>query len=200
MKVLRYQDHRLMPWKNGGGITREIALVPASDGDGFLWRVSLADIASDGPFSSFPQTDRQIMLLSGAGCALGSRGSAGAPHFQQTISRPFTPFTFPGEHEVDCRLLAGPIRVCNVMTRRGWVRAAIERLDVVEATTIARGANEILLLLIGGGQLGIMVEGTHRGLRQFDSVLLQGARATRADIRPLGDEAAPIVVIRLTQL
>jgi environmental stress-induced protein Ves len=59
------------PWKNGGGITREIAAIPhgTSMAD-FTWRVSVAEIARSGPFSPFPGIDRQILLLTGAGVRL----------------------------------------------------------------------------------------------------------------------------------
>ncbi len=59
------------PWKNGGGTTREIAVRPPGAGmDAFAWRVSVADIVADGPFSAFPGIDRQIALLDGAGVHL----------------------------------------------------------------------------------------------------------------------------------
>lgn len=60
-----------MPWKNGGGMTRELVCQPPdADMDSFDWRVSIAHIASDGPFSSFSGVDRIITLLSGGGVHL----------------------------------------------------------------------------------------------------------------------------------
>ncbi|MCG3056381.1 HutD family protein, partial [Escherichia coli] len=59
------------PWKNGGGATREIAVWPPGAAmESFAWRISVADIADDGPFSAFPGVDRQIALLEGAGVHL----------------------------------------------------------------------------------------------------------------------------------
>ncbi|MBM7325185.1 HutD family protein, partial [Agrobacterium sp. S2] len=48
-----------MPWKNGGGVTTEIIVHPAkaSMAD-FDWRISMANVAQDGPFSIFPGVDR----------------------------------------------------------------------------------------------------------------------------------------------
>ena len=60
-----------VPWKNGGGSTRELACWPPGAGmDSFAWRVSVATIARPGPFSAFPGVDRQIMLLEGDGVRL----------------------------------------------------------------------------------------------------------------------------------
>ncbi len=51
MQILRASDHRVMPWKNGGGSTTEIAVFPIDSGlDAFDWRVSMATVAADGPF------------------------------------------------------------------------------------------------------------------------------------------------------
>ena len=57
-----------MPWRNGGGVTREYLVHPGADA--FEWRVSVADVASDGPFSEFAGYERVLTLLSGAGMAL----------------------------------------------------------------------------------------------------------------------------------
>jgi len=61
MKILRSADHKRMPWKNGGGETVEIAISPQGAGlADFDWRVSMATVASDGPFSVFPGIDRTL--------------------------------------------------------------------------------------------------------------------------------------------
>jgi len=55
MSLNRFDVHDLpaMTWKNGGGVTREIICQPLGAGmDDFDWRVSIAHIASDGPFSA----------------------------------------------------------------------------------------------------------------------------------------------------
>jgi len=56
---LQSSGYRAMVWKNGQGITHEIAREPAL-GDAFLWRLSIAEVAADGDFSLFPGADRTI--------------------------------------------------------------------------------------------------------------------------------------------
>ena len=69
MKHLAAAGYRRMPWKNGQGVTREIAREPA-EGEDFLWRLSIAEVAASGDFSLFPGYDRTITLIEGAGMRL----------------------------------------------------------------------------------------------------------------------------------
>lgn len=129
-----------MPWKNGGGTTREIAAWPPGAGlDAFDWRLSIADIAADGPFSAFPGIDRQIVLLDGGGVRLHARDGS----FDHRLVAVGEPFAFAGEATVDATLLGGPTRDFNVMTRRGRCHAsvactgaAIDSADIQADTTV----------------------------------------------------------------
>src|SRR4029453_7140835 len=67
VRLLTPNDYRSRPWKNGAGRTTEIAVHPAGAGlDAFAWRVSIASVERNGPFSAFPGIDRTIVLLDGA--------------------------------------------------------------------------------------------------------------------------------------
>ena len=64
MQLIRFADLASVPWRNGGGVTREIATAPYDgERDSFRWRVSIADVTSEGPFSTFEEVDRQIVLV-----------------------------------------------------------------------------------------------------------------------------------------
>ena len=77
MRRLPQTAWRRMPWKNGAGETREIAVFPESASiDTFEWRVSTATVAQSGPFSLFPGVDRTLCVLSGAGFDLAVEGHA----------------------------------------------------------------------------------------------------------------------------
>ena len=70
-RVLRTADYRRMRWKNGGGWTTELAASASTvEGGNFDWRISIAEIESDGAFSTFPGCDRYIALLDGPGMEL----------------------------------------------------------------------------------------------------------------------------------
>jgi len=67
LRIIRSADYLTRPWKNGGGTTRDIASSPPGASlDDFVWRLSLAQVDRDGPFSRFDNVDRTLVLLSGA--------------------------------------------------------------------------------------------------------------------------------------
>ncbi|MFT7399651.1 MAG: environmental stress-induced protein Ves, partial [Rheinheimera aquimaris] len=68
VNIITPQQWQTQRWQNGGGITHQ--LCRKDDEQGLLWRVSVAEVATDGPFSRFDNIDRVIMLLAGAGFSL----------------------------------------------------------------------------------------------------------------------------------
>jgi environmental stress-induced protein Ves len=141
-------DYRPMPWKNGGGTTTELVIEPEGSGvgQGFLYRVSIADVDADGPFSLFPGYDRHIMLLSGAGMALVMESGT------IELARPFEAQTFAGETPILGKLKAGPVRDFNVMVDRKKGRAALECTRVDHQLTLAGGhATTWVVHVIEGG-------------------------------------------------
>src|ERR1700724_4705436 len=77
LKIVRASDCGTTPWKNGGGSTTEIAAAPfGATLDNFDWRVSMARVASDGPFSEFAGIDRTLAVVKGGGLELTIGGGA----------------------------------------------------------------------------------------------------------------------------
>jgi environmental stress-induced protein Ves len=112
--IIRLRDCPAQPWKNGLGSTRELAVQPSNAGnDDFLWRVSIAEVDSAAPFSSFPGIDRQIVLLDGAGFRMTLDDER-----VHALVVPFEPFAFPGEAKVSVNLVGGATRDFNLMLRR----------------------------------------------------------------------------------
>jgi hypothetical protein len=107
--VLRLADAPQQPWRNGGGVTRELLAWPQPDG----WhvRISVADITVDGPFSTFTGVQRWFTVLTGAGVALAIDG------VEQVCRVGDPPLVFSGESSTACRLLGGPSRDLNFMLR-----------------------------------------------------------------------------------
>jgi environmental stress-induced protein Ves len=115
MRILRQEDYKVMPWKNGGGITTEIWVSPEGSGLArapFDWRVSIADVAIDGPFSKFAGYDRHIMLLDGQGMRLETEESG------RIDLDLYSPAAFSGDWTVMGKLVAGPVRDFNLMVAR----------------------------------------------------------------------------------
>ncbi|MFD9125705.1 HutD family protein [Kitasatospora sp. NPDC059571] len=173
LEVLRAEDRPATPWLNGGGVTREIAVRPAAAPmTDFDWRISLADVAGGGPFSVFPDVDRVITLVDGAGMALTVDGA------ERVLDRPFQPFAFPGDATTDCRLLAGPVVDFNVMTRRGRATARVDTTDTVLPVEPVDGTTVLVVCLSGTATLD--AAGLH--LDRFDAAVLPtGPDLVRAD-------------------
>jgi len=165
---LKAANHRRMPWKNGGGETVEIAVFPenAALGD-FDWRVSMATVATDGPFSIFEGIDRTLSILSGDGMALAIDGRE--PLLLTKIS---TPLAFPADVPVMATLSNGTITDLNVMTRRGRLDHTVVRLavDGMLQETIQSGT---VLLVSRDGTVSCTYNGTQIALDHDDALLLQ---------------------------
>ncbi|MFF1659441.1 HutD family protein [Streptomyces sp. NPDC058255] len=151
-----------VPWKNGGGVTREIAAWPeGADMAGFVWRVSLAEVAADGPFSAFAEVDRILTMVEGEGMDLTVGGEA------RRVDTRFVPQGFPGDLPTDCRLLGGPVVNLNVMWRRGG--------EVAPSVTVAQSRRPIAVPA-GPAVLVVALDGTAEvaghTIGRYDAVLL----------------------------
>ena len=148
--VLRAGDHVRMPWANGGGTTYQVLTSPPGAGIGDAeWRISLADIDHDGPFSSLPGIDRILVVVEGAGMELVVGG-------RRVSARPLEPLEFPGEAVVSASLVSGPTRDLNVMTRRATCTASL-RIVPVTGSTVVRdtpGATVLAVVLAGACDAG----------------------------------------------
>ncbi|RZT41248.1 HutD/Ves family protein [Cupriavidus agavae] len=166
------------PWKNGGGTTREIAVWPPGAGmDAFAWRVSVADIATDGPFSAFPGIDRQIVLLDGAGVHLQAHDDS----FCHKLLKVGEPFAFSGDTAVHATLVDGATRDFNVMTRRGVCRAEVRPMR--EPFDAGSDEATVLLLAVRGAW-----QGDGARLAEGEGVVLE-AGVPAVTLRPADPDA-----------
>ncbi|MBX9456059.1 MAG: HutD family protein [Rhizobium sp.] len=174
MRILRAAQHKRMPWKNGGGETTEIAVFPEHAGlDDFDWRVSMARVDGDGPFSSFPGIDRTLAILEGAGIVLDVAGQT-----PRKLTLDTEPHAFPADAPTSATLIGGRVIDFNVMSRRGTVAHRVERL--VDAR-ISPAGNE-RLVLCSSGSVGIIADGQTDALGHLDVAIL--SRSDAASLLP----------------
>jgi environmental stress-induced protein Ves len=121
--LLRAATYRRVAWKNGGGTTE---LVAVAAGATPAWRISVARIERDGPFSDFCGYDRTIVSLSGDGVTLVFSSDE-----ERRLSL-LAPYSFPGEAEVEARLAHGPVSDLNVMTLRETHRHDVAVIGIGE--------------------------------------------------------------------
>lgn len=110
-RIVRLQDVTPSPWKNGAGQTRELLAWP--EGDRWRLRVSVAEVGSDGPFSSFPGVTRWFAVVAGQGVVLrfGSE--------ERRLGLGGDPLRFDGAWSPGCRLIDGPTLDLNLMLSDG---------------------------------------------------------------------------------
>lgn len=111
-RVIALADVPAQPWKNGGGLTRELLAWPTLAD--WTVRVSVADIERDGPFSAFPGVARWFVVLEGEGVRLAF---ADAVRRERVQRRGDPPLAFDGAAAPACRLVDGPTRDLNLMLR-----------------------------------------------------------------------------------
>ena len=173
-RIVRRADQPVMPWANGGGSTRQVAIEPAdgSLANGFTWRVSCALVDSDGPFSRLPGVDRSLWLWRGRGMRLS------VDNAEVLLATPFARCDFAGELPVAATRLAGACEDVNVMTNRARCRADA-RLVALHAGDTLRvpPAPQWLLLVLDGALDGAFPgqEGATDELAAGDALRGEGA-------------------------
>ena len=182
--VLRLAPQR---WRNGAGITREIATAPDGAG-GFDWRLSVAEVGRDAPFSAFPGIDRCIVLLHGSGMQL--RADDGT--IEHRLDTALVPFRFRGDAALQATLIDGACSDFNVMVRRGAFAADV---------CCHRGSAEVpgaaaLLLLCCAGEWAVAAAAPHT-LLPMQAWLSRQPTGPIA-VRPVaGGESARLLQVRL---
>jgi hypothetical protein len=132
-----------MSWLNGGGETIELAVSPEhASFETFDWRVSMAHVASDGPFSMLPGIDRSLIVTTGVGLTLVSEG---VPSIRLTPDAP--PFEFRGERAIQAVLNGGPVTDLNVMTRRGRFAHRMVARRILDRDKIESAADVLIFSL-----------------------------------------------------
>jgi environmental stress-induced protein Ves len=168
-RVIRSEDLVRVPWKNGGGTTAEVAAFPEGSGfDTFGWRISMADVASDSPFSIFPEIDRTLIVIEGEGIELDVEGVA------YVLDRASPKLSFSGDDLTTGRLLSGPIRDLNVMTRRGQFR---HRARFVESGVALLSDDTVTAFLVAlDGSFDVTLDSAIHSLQALDTLMLESTQ------------------------
>lgn len=175
IQLLRAGDRQATPWKNGGGVTREIAAFPpGADLDTFDWRVSMASVIAGGPFSIFPGVERVLSVLEGELILIFE----GGPTLKLTAET--DPAAFAGDIAVVAQTPSGAVTDLNVMARRGRVRARVRKLHAAPSIALTAGQATLILSLSPG--VRVWHGDARNGLERHDAALFQGAEGDAIDL------------------
>jgi environmental stress-induced protein Ves len=166
-RLIPYASLEPAAWKNGGGSTTEIAIAPPdSTFTDFDWRISLATIAQDGPFSIFPGIDRTLALVEGPGVTLD------IDRYKRVALTEADPvIEFAGESMIHATLNGGATIDFNVMTRRARCHHRLGRRRLNGASEFAPRGDVSILFLAEGDSLAVSSDAERIGLVRFDAVV-----------------------------
>ena len=144
LSIIEPASFRAMPWRNGLGTTIELLKQDLPDGDGFAWRLSMADVTTDGEFSNFSGYDRTLVLLEGNGLTLACNGT------EHRLEKPLQALQFRGDDLTYATLHDGPVKDFNILTRRQQCRARVSSVLHPEESTLTTEADILLVYAVDG--------------------------------------------------
>ncbi len=192
--VMRAEAVVRTPWKNGGGVTAQLAIWPQgadfARGE-FDARVSSAEVGRAGPFSEFPGFERVLVVVAGAGLIV-SHGE----HAPRARLRPLEPYRFAGEWPTQGDLVDGAVRDFNVFTCRGLLRADVEAARLGQRTLRSPLEARHALAYVVAGAAVARVSGEEEPfeLAAGDSLRIDEARAND-ELELRGADASAIVIV-----
>lgn len=196
-QVRKHETYRAMPWRNGRGVTFEIAREPAA-GDEFAWRLSLADIDADGEFSAYPGYRRALVLVAGKSLHLRFQG-----HGNRRLDPSSRGARFEGDWRTHCAIPKGCCTDLSLIVRRGAATApacivrAPKMLHVGSSGRIALGRDlhGALFALEGSAAVSESIGVRPRILRARDTLLLYPGTARTLTVRAVGQQPALLVFL-----
>jgi environmental stress-induced protein Ves len=192
VRVLRFAEYPVAPWRNGRGITREIAAsavpmastnrdpagedLPPLPAPTPAWRLSMATVDGEVPFSSFPGLRRMLGVVDGEGIELTVGGR------MRSLRRGETFGPFAGEAPASARPLDGPTLDLGLIFDPARVRADMKTVSAGEHDLV--GLIWFVVSLVDG--LDLALNGT------------PAATLARRDTAALDLRTAPIARLSLS--
>ena len=190
-RFIRLSDVEATPWKNDGGVTREIATGVSLDSKvEWGWRFSIANVDQGGPFSLFPGIDRFIAVIDGDGMDLVRDNGS-------TIALdPFQPVAFSGDDILVGHLRDGPVRDLNVMVQRNDFESTLDIQYGPQVYSVEPliGGTHIFHTLFGHCAVRTTGSESHN-LATSDTLILEGQDVTHVQIH----EGSRVAAVRIRQ-
>lgn len=148
-------NYRRMPWVNGGGETTELFVHEEADSSRYHWRISMADVASSGPFSLFVGYQRILVLLEGAGLSLFYEDGS-----ESELQQRYGFAEFSGDIKTCATVKDGPIRDFNVIVARSRFRPV---LSIVNAGECFQALPNTKFVIIYASDCDVVIDAPNNG-------------------------------------
>ena len=189
--VIAANEYRRERWRNGLGWTREIHAHRPDPAGEWTWRLSIAEIERDAPFSAFPGVDRELVLLHGNGLRL--RFDDGESHL---LEPPHGRLRFAGERPLAGELVEGPTHDFNLMWRRDAIAAELLHRPLVGPMVFFAEPGTTWALHLLAGEARFDAASGLPLMQAGDTALLAEPERTRC----LLDGGGELLVVRLDAL
>lgn len=146
-----------MPWANGRGTSYEIASDRNEAGE-WAWRLAMAPVNEDGPFSRIECVNRSLAVVEGAGMVL-------SVDRKKLQCLPMQVIRFRGDAITEATLTDGPIMDINLMVRR---KEADGDMAIFSDVGLLDGASIVVAV---GGSAQVQSGESTVDLEPHDSVL-----------------------------
>ncbi len=165
LRLIRQDEMVEGPWRNGMGVSWEIASHQEAGAADFSWRFAKARIDRDVPFSIYPGIDRVFMQISGNGLDLEFEGGKALE-----VHESFVPHAFACDVPLTCRLLDGPCFDLNLFTARGAYEAQASVLKLSGMETLDLSGVEAVFFALKGSTV-LSGQGGAIALKEGDAAL-----------------------------
>ena len=179
-RLIKADQRAVVPWKNGGGTTTELAQAPVkASGQDWSWRISIANVEQSGPFSMFAGIDRISCVVDGDGMDLRYEDGS------VVALEPNQPVTYDGGATVIGKLRSTPIRNFNVMVDRRFFRSAMRIVRGPDTETVQTTHHETVFIHMLQGQCSVTpAERPSETLSAHESLLIEGYGEVRVQLMP----------------
>lgn len=147
-ELIKSDTYQLARWKNGKGLTREIAIFPKTASmqkNDFLWRISSAEVAKGDPFSPYPECDRKLIVWKGEGLSLNGK-----------LLLPNNPISFSGEEFIQCEPIEHiPVADVGIIYKKKYINAELKVHQINLPTTLSLANQTVFLFLASGKECSI---------------------------------------------
>jgi environmental stress-induced protein Ves len=146
-----------MPWANGRGTSYEIAS-DRNEAGKWTWRLAMAPVNEDGPFSRIECVNRFLAVVEGAGMLL-------SVDRKKLQCLPMQVVQFRGDAITEATLTDGPIMDINLMVRR---KEAEGEMAIISNAGLLNGASIVVAV---GGSAQVKSGDSTIDLERHDSIL-----------------------------
>ena len=146
-----------MPWANGRGTSYEIAS-DRNEAEEWTWRLAMAPVNEDGPFSRIECVNRFLAVVEGAGMLL-------SVDRKKLQCQPMQVVRFRGDAITEAMLTDGPILDVNLMIRR---KEADGEMAIVSEVGLLEVASIVVAV---GGSAQVQCGDSAIDLERHDSIL-----------------------------